>query len=409
MRERLKHIAKISFLAVAALVLVGCLIFVEFFIGIAPLNESVNKAEISLPQLSGQYAVGRRFFDWVDPSRPDPFHKSTKRELVVSIWYPAFASGTDPTSAYLPGERGILAARYQSMMMRVRVQGFWSALLRNPLPRDLFAGIETHAINNAAVSCKKNGFPVLLFLPGFGAMATEYTALLEDIASHGYVVVAINPTDFAPVTTFESGHTVYAPIWNLSLYALEKDYPIWVQDFLFVLNEVSRENKDPQSPLFGHLDMTLVGAFGHSLGGAASAGACHFDSRIKAGLNLDGAPHGDHSTWKFPQPFMLVQSEKRAYRDSAGEDFLKGLAIGYRAVIKGSTHHAFTDEVMLPIPAGRKEALVGSVPGPRMVHMTSFLICTFFDVYLQGKPSSSLVDVSSLFPEITIQVSNFNN
>ena len=100
----------------------------------------------------------------------------------------------------------------------------------------------------------------------FGAMATEYTAILEDIASHGYIVVAINPTDFAPVTVLETGGTVYAPAWNLSLYNLEKDYLVWVQDFLFVLNELSRENKDPQSPLFDRLDMTKVGAFGHSFG-----------------------------------------------------------------------------------------------------------------------------------------------
>jgi len=54
-------------------------------------------------------------------------------------------------------------------------------------------------------------------------MATEYTAIFEDIASHGYVVVAINPTDFVPVTAFENGHTVHAPVWDISLYDLEND------------------------------------------------------------------------------------------------------------------------------------------------------------------------------------------
>jgi hypothetical protein len=302
-----------------------------------------------------------------------------------------------------------LTARLQSMMMRLRVQSFWSALLRNPLPRDVFVRIKTHAVENAAVSSEKTIFPVLLFSPGFGAMATEYTAILEDIASHGYVVVAINPTGFAPVTVFENGRTVYAPVWDISLDDVEKGYQVWVQDFLFVLNEVSRENKDPQSPLFERLDMTRVGAFGHSFGGAASAGACYFDSRIGAGLNLDGAPHGKRSTWKFPQPFMLVRSGKRAYRDSAAEDFLKDLAIGYRVVIKGSTHHAFTDEAMLPLPEGRRQTLVGTAPGPRMVRMTSLLVCAFFDVYLQKRPSTLLKDVSSQFPEITIETSSSND
>ena len=409
MRKLLKWIMKVSFIAVASLALLGCMIFAEFFFGIAPLAEFRGRADVSLPELSGSYSVGRRFLDWVDQSRFDPFHKSAKRELVVSIWYPAQVTAANQTGAYLPGDQGLYAARFQSMMMRVRVQSFWSALLRNPLPRDMFARIKTHAVDNAIVSREKPIFPVLLFSPGFGAAVTEYSAILEDIASHGYVVVAINPTDFAPVTVFVNGRTVYAPVWDISLYNLEKDYLVWVQDFLFALNEISRENKDPQSPLFERLDMTRVGVFGHSFGGAASAGACHFDSRIGAGLNLDGAPHGDRSTWKFPQPFMLVQSSKRAYRDSADEEFLKELAIGYRVVIKGSTHHAFTDETMLPLPGDRRQTLVGSVPGPRMVHMTSFLVSAFFDVYLQTKPSTLLKDISSQFPEITIQTSSIND
>jgi pimeloyl-ACP methyl ester carboxylesterase len=408
MRKSLKWIVKTSFIAIASLALIGCMIIAELFFGVAPLAESRSRADVSLPELSGSYPVGRRFLDWVDPSRSDPFHKSAKRELVVSIWYPAQITGANQKETYLPGDWGLSAARVQSMMMRVRVQSFRSALLRNPLPREFLAGIKTHAVDNAAVSREKPIFPVLLFLPGFGAMATEYTAVLEDIASHGYVVVAINPTDFAPVTVFENGRTVYAPVWNISLYDLEKDYLVWVQDFLFVLNEVSRENKDPQSPLFERLDMTRVGAFGHSFGGAASAGACHSDSRIGAGLNLDGAPHGDRSTWKFPQPFMLVQSGRRAYQDSADEEFYKSLTNGYRAVIKGSTHHAFTDEAMLPLPEDRRQALVGSVPGPRMVRMTSMLVCTFFDIFLQRKPSTLLKEISSQFPEVTIQTSTVN-
>jgi pimeloyl-ACP methyl ester carboxylesterase len=406
MKRVLKRMAKTSLLAIALLLLAGCLVVAEFFFGIAPSGESNSRVAITLPELNGPYPVARRFFDWIDYTRSDPFHKSAKREVVVSVWYPAQATAANQTATYLPGNRGLAMARFQSMMMRVRVQSFWSALLHNPLPRDFLAGMRTHALENLGVAGTEPRFPVLLFLPGFGAMETEYTAILEDVASHGYVVVAINPTDFAPATVFENGRTTYAPVWNTSFYDIEKDYPIWVQDMLFALNEVSRENKDPNSPFFDRLDMTKVGAFGHSFGGAASAGACHFDPRIGAGLNLDGAPHGNPSTWKFPQPFMLVQSGKKAYRDRADEEFLRSLIVGYRAVIKGSTHHAFTDEVILPLPENRREALVGSIPGPRMVRMTSLLVCAFFDIHLRKKPSGLLKDVSLEFPEITIQTSS---
>ena len=403
MRTGLKRIAKTSLIAIGLLALVGILVVVEFYFGIAPLGESRSRPVIILPELSGRYPVGRRFFDWIDSARPDPFHKSAKRELVVSVWYPAQAAAANQTGAYLSGNRGLVTARFQSMMLRVRVQSFWSALVRNPLPKEVFSEIQTHAVENVAVSHEEPRLPVLLFLPGFGAMATEYTAILEDVASHGYVVVAITPTDFVPATVFDSGRTVYAPLWSPSLYNIRKNLSVWVQDMLFTLNEVSQANKNPQSPFFDRLDMTRVGAFGHSLGGVASAAACHFDSRIGAGLNLDGATQGDRSTWKFAQPFMLVQSGKRASRDGADEEFIKGLTLGYRVVIKGSTHHAFTDEAMLPLPQGRREALVGNVSGPRMVRMTSVLVSAFFDTFLLKKPAGLLQKVSSQFPEITIQ------
>ena len=405
MKHTLKRIAKISFIAVAIFVLIAGLVFAEFFFGVA-LPEYRVSAPISLPPLSGRYPVGRRFLEWVDESRSDPVRKSANRELVVSVWYPAQTTDADQTGMYLPGVLGLETARFQQMLLRVRVQSFWSALLRNPLPRDTFFGIKTHVVDNAAISSENSTFPVLLFSPGFSAVPSEYTALLEDVASHGYVVVAIYPTDFVPVVVFKDGRSVYASPWNRSLYNLEKDYSIWVRDMLSVLNRVSHENSDPQSPLFARLEMARVGAFGHSFGGAAAAGACHSDSRIGAGLNLDGEPQGDRSAWRLRQPFMLVESDGRNYKDGPWQDFYEGLSIGYRVVIKGSTHHAFTDETMFPLPENqRKRALVGNIPGSRMVRMTSSLICAFFDIYLQNRPAALLKDVSARFSEITIQTS----
>jgi hypothetical protein len=37
-------------------------------------------------------------------------------------------------------------------------------------------------------------FPLLVFLPRLGMNVTFYTGLLADLASHGYIVLAINPT-----------------------------------------------------------------------------------------------------------------------------------------------------------------------------------------------------------------------
>jgi len=61
----------------------------------------------------------------------------------------------------------------------------------------------------------------------------------------------------------------------------------------FVLDRLERLNTSDASGKFtGRLDMTRVGVFGHSFGGAAALQFCHEDSRCKAGIDVDGAPHG---------------------------------------------------------------------------------------------------------------------
>jgi hypothetical protein len=52
-----------------------------------------HRTEITLPALTGPFAVGRALYDWTDDAHPDPLAvvPETKRELLVWIWYPAVA------------------------------------------------------------------------------------------------------------------------------------------------------------------------------------------------------------------------------------------------------------------------------------------------------------------------------
>jgi len=43
---------------------------------------------------------------------------------------------------------------------------------------------------------------VLLFTPGLGWLPSDYSVLLEDLASHGYVVVGLASPGFADVVRF---------------------------------------------------------------------------------------------------------------------------------------------------------------------------------------------------------------
>ena len=81
-------------------------------------------------------------------------------------------------------------------------------------------------------------------------------------------------------------------------------------DITFVMDELSRTN--PSAPFSGHLDLSRVGAFGHSFGGIAAARACQKDPRFKACLNEDGSiarqPYLlDTRGWGMDQAFMLIE------------------------------------------------------------------------------------------------------
>ena len=45
-------------------------------------------------------------------------------------------------------------------------------------------------------------YPILLFKAGIGALSTDYTSLCEDLARHGYIVVASD----APYSTYYREH-----------------------------------------------------------------------------------------------------------------------------------------------------------------------------------------------------------
>jgi predicted dienelactone hydrolase len=54
--------------------------------------------------------------------------------------------------------------------------------------------------------------------------------------------------------------------------------------------ELSRYDRTPslRAPFAGHLDLSRIGVFGHSIGGMAAARACQIDYRIRACSDQDG-------------------------------------------------------------------------------------------------------------------------
>src|SRR5258708_285043 len=151
-------------------------------------------------------------------------------------------------------------------------------------------------------------WPVLLFAPGAGVNTAFYSTFTEDLASHGFVVFAVVPTGWV-VTVFPDGHKV--PTSNKRSDDLDwitgTALPLWAEDLRFMLDQAERMDRDSNS-IFSHkLDLSRVGAFGHSFGGAASILAGLRDPRIHVVLNLDGSPFGVLDKSSLPKPLMVIK------------------------------------------------------------------------------------------------------
>src|SRR5215475_12638094 len=135
----------------------------------------------ALPATTGPFAVGKTTVHWMDESRVEPLSPNHEpRELMVDIWYPAEPSSAAPAN-YLD------AAGYERAVGADGFQNFF-----RDASETLRQGVKTHAFASAPYARSAEQSPVLIFSPGGGMVREVYTAQLEDLASHGYVIAAVS-------------------------------------------------------------------------------------------------------------------------------------------------------------------------------------------------------------------------
>src|SRR5882757_1685317 len=228
----------------------------------------MNNMPISSLLQGGPFPIGRETIDLVDRSRIEPLSADHRfREIMMDVWYPATVSNR-PLAEYVDLVR-FEAALGDSGMRNL----FGSAA---PLIK---AGrVRTHAIDGAPFAKTLRRCPLVIFSHGMGTVSGIYTAQLEDLASHGYVVAALTHTYDAALTVFPDGKNIVIDMAARPPQDSAEEKQIayenqriewWASDIRFALDELSRINRDRSSrnPLAGHLNLTSVATFGHSDGG----------------------------------------------------------------------------------------------------------------------------------------------
>jgi len=350
---------------------------------------------LSLSPLLGPGLVGTVALELVDYSRNDPLAPSPRhRDLMISVFYPVehvrrytLAPAYPPAyAAYLDALVGIAPGTAESLLSQA------------------YEGAHLHP-------SRDEHHLVLLFSPGYGDSRIDYTAALSNLASNGYLVIGVDHPYDTNFIAYPDGSTTVKTVDTLNnLTQITETVDIRVQDVQFVLNALSTNaTLAKQIPgLHGKLDISHVGIYGHSLGGATAASAMFADPRFKCGVNMDGTMVGPVVDNGITTPFFLMSSTLHNISSDASWSTFWAHQHGYKleVTVEGSTHADFSDQSVLYddlralnlIPD--EGDLFGTIGGERMLEIENAYLGAFFDMCLRGKKEKLLEGPSKAFAEV---------
>ncbi|KAG0640396.1 hypothetical protein HOY80DRAFT_14987 [Tuber brumale] len=354
---------------------------------------------ISLPATTGPDKVGTYNFFITDTTRNDvfaPTHES--RRILMTLYYPTTPAYTNlPHPEYMP----------------VALTTYYETLLG--LPNGTFRGITTNSYYGAPL--KSRNVKLIILSTGFGTTRHVYATLAEDLASHGYMVAALDATYDSSIVEFPDGKVAVANTKNpenITMEEFTKYYEERVKDAVFTIKSLNMPSLTSVIPDVGAkgLKVERVGIFGHSLGGATAAGAMAADDTILGGVNLDGRFFGSVSTTGLKKPFIIFGAEPhnrtndetwKRFWDSPSEGWKRELSL------KDSRHITFSDYPPLVeilglkelFPKGVVEELVGTIGGLRAMTIQRVYLKAFFDKVLAHSKGELLNGPDPSYPEVS--------
>jgi dienelactone hydrolase len=344
----------------------------------------------TLPAPDGPHAVGTVTFSWVEPEREERYgaEPGEPRELVAQVWYPADrAAPVDPAPWVEQADRfGAAAAR------ELALPSF--ALGHLGL-------IHSHATEDVEGAAAADGSrPLLVYSHGWRGFRSIHSTLLESLASHGYVVAAVDHTYGSLASVFPDGRVL-----PLDPQALPQGVAVEVREDAGE-QLVSTFARDVESLLeqlevglppevMATVDLERLGLLGHSTGGGATILACSWIPGCAAVVGFD--PWVEHVPDDLigaglEIPLLSLRSEewigdandKRLRRLHAGTDAPEGLV-----AMAGVEHRDFTLLPMLS-PLAQQVGFSGPTPGAVTHDIVEAWTLRFFDHHLRARGADPL-------------------
>ena len=312
--------------AIVVAILAGLTIFV------AP---SLIRNQSALPSPSGPYAIGTLAASIERTARTGAYP--------IEVWYPAQA--TSDRAPYSTGRHGLIDAVIARLLL-------------------------TRASRNAPPLAGTTRFPIVFYLAGWNGLRFENTALCENLASHGFAVIALDdvthetpslPALAGPLDL--SSDSAYAS--TLVRAARKLRYSSnRVSD---ILDRLLTSGSPVPADLARRLDETRIAAMGYSFGGAIAYDVARTDARFRAAINLDGWLFTDHHrvTTGRHVPYLLIGASEEMvplHTHSVSPDpLIRNTTIlddgdwslqrrllergGASVQVSGATHSSFADNV----------------------------------------------------------------
>ncbi|MFI6177263.1 alpha/beta hydrolase family protein [Nonomuraea sp. NPDC051191] len=343
-----------------------------------------------LPAPTGSRPVGTTSLYLKDTSRPDPWVPSVKaRELMVSLWYPARSPG-----------------RHRAPYMTAKAS---ELLLKDggitDLPPDILSRTRTNAFTDARPAGRPRSLPLVVLSPGHSKPRTELTALAEELASRGYVVAAVDHTYENVATSFPDGR-----VTTCVTCEIDDKGPAWwakleksrAADVSFVLDQLTGAHAKWKGA--GLVDPSRIAMAGHSAGGAATVASLLADSRLRAGIDLDGSVETTLPEAGSSRPFLFL-GKPATYTPGKGDSAASWERVWTRLngwkrwlLLTGAAHTSFTDLGVLMDQLGLEDG--ADVPGTRALAVTRAYVTAFFDQHLRDRPQPLLDKPSADVPEV---------
>ncbi len=250
--------------------------------------------------------------------------------------------------------------------------------------------VSAHAEIGAAPVVGAAPWPVVVVGPGGASFVELSTSLAEELASHGYVVITVQPDaevengDTAPGSSSGSGD-------ELATEAVRQARQRQLSDAIDLLDAPIT------AQLVGPVDADRIAVGGHSYGGSAAFNASLSDPRIKAVFDLDGALFEAATSTPTTVPSLVVMATLFTLAGTpvapneppdvalgrATLDLLRGSPRVVAVALRDAEHYDVTDAAAIA-PALPESARLGGPIGPAATTHTNTIVLRFLDAALDS-------------------------